>query len=129
MKQGKKNLKINVPVDVYSLEKHLYSLMFSGVYVSNIDIKKILDVMGYESSVDSRENLFELLFRQADADGRKKEAYRNLITMIQERKGKYAGLKNAYPSAAKAVDTWIIKTDHTVARMEDEMTRLADAKN
>jgi len=128
MKKGKKNFKIEVPVDVYSLEKHLYSLMFSGVYVSNTDIKKILDTMGYEASFDSRENLFELLFSKAEEEGKKIEVYQHLMTLVQERKARYTRLKEAYPKAApKGIDLWIAKTDKTLERMVDEKARLANA--
>lgn len=128
MRGGKKRLKIDVPVDVYSLEKHLYSLMFSGVYVSNVDIKKILDAMGFESGVDSRENLFELLFSEAEKVGRKKEAYEHLITLLESRKARYDTLKSGYPKAAnKGIDLWLMKTDKTLDRMHDEMKRLDNA--
>jgi len=127
MKKGKKNLKIDVPVDVYSLEKHLYSLMFSGVYVSNVDIRNIMKAMGYDTGLDSRENLFELLFKEAEKEGRKKEAYAQLMKLVQSRISRYEQLAASYPAAVKATDTWIAKSRRTIERMEEETARLDNA--
>jgi hypothetical protein len=127
MKKGKKNLKIDVPADVYSLEKHLYSLMFSGVYVSNTDIRNIMKAMGYDTAQDSRENLFELLFKEADKEGRKKEAYAGLMRLVQSRIDRYEQLASAYPGAARATSVWITKSQRTMERMKDETARLENA--
>ncbi len=127
MKKGKKNLKIDVPVDVYSLEKHLYSLMFSGVYVSNVDIRNIMKEMGYETALDSRENLFEELFKKAEADGRKKEAYSHLQTLVGKRINRYSTLGNTYPKASKVTGIWVSQANKTLERMDEEMGRLDNA--
>ena len=127
MKQGKKKFKIDVPVDVYSLEKHLYSLMFSGVYVSNIDIRAIMKRMGYDVALDSRENLFEELFKRAEDEGRKKEAYQNLYGLVKERIGRYEMLGSNYPAAGKVTNIWISQANKTLERMDDEMGRLENA--
>lgn len=127
MKKGKKNFKIEVPVDVYSLEKHLYSLMFSGVYVSNVDIRNVMKRMGYDVSLDSRENLFEELFKKAEAEGRKKEAYQKLQELVQSRIGRYETLGNNYPAASKSTNIWINQATKTLERMDEEMGRLEDA--
>jgi len=129
MKKGRKNLKIDVPVDVYSLEKHLYSLMFSGVYVSNVDIRNIMKKMGYEVALDARENLFEELFKRAEEEGRKKEAYAKLQDLVKSRVGRYEALGAAYPAASKASNIWIGQSNKTLGRMEEEMARLSDAEN
>jgi len=127
MKQGKKKFKIEVPVDVYSLEKHLYSLMFSGVYVSNVDIRKIMNQMGYETALDSRENLFEDLFKKAETDGRKKEAYQHLQALVKERIGRYETLGGNYPAASRVTNIWVSQAAKTLERLNDEMGRLANA--
>ena len=127
MKQGKKKFKIEVPVDVYSLEKHLYSLMFSGVYVSNVDIRNIMKTMGYDVPLDSRENLFEDLFKKAEADGRKKEAYQKLQTLVNERIGRYETLASNYPASSKVVNIWVSQATKTLERMNEEMGRLENA--
>lgn len=127
MKKGKKNLKIDVPVDVYSLEKHLYSLMFSGVYVSNVDIRNIMKQMGYDVALDSRENLFEELFKKAEEEGRKKEAYEKLQVLVKSRIQRYETYRSNYPAAEKVTNIWINQAAKTLERMEDEMGRLADA--
>ena len=127
MKQGKKKFKIEVPVDVYSLEKHLYSLMFSGVYVSNVDIRAIMKQMGYETALDSRENLFEELFKKAEADGRKKEAYQYLQGLVDERIGRYETLGSNYPAASKVTNIWVSQATKTLDRLKEEMGRLENA--
>ena len=129
MKKGKKNLKIDVPVDIYSLEKHLYSLMFSGVYVSNVDIRNIMKKMGYDVALDSRENLFEELFKRAEKEGRKKEAYDALKALVQSRVNRYKTLENTYPGASRLTNIWVNQSLKTLDRMDTEMARLNDAKN
>jgi len=127
MQKSKKNLKIDVPVDVYSLEKHLYSLMYSGVYVTNLDIRKVMKNMGYDIPIDSREALFEKLFVRAEKDNRKVDAYRQLILLLRGRVERYEDLKKMYPGAKIPVAEWISKAENTIFRMRDEMSRMSNA--
>ena len=80
MKKGKKNLKIDVPVDIYSLEKHLCSLMFSGVYVSNVDIRNLMKKMGYDA--------FELSHRvKVIENGKKRYSWHSVALVIDRKTG------------------------------------------
>ncbi len=124
MKKGNKKHHIDVPVDVYSLEKHLYSLMFSGLYVSNVDIRNIMKKMGYEAALDARENLFELLFSEAAKEGRKKEAYGYLGDLVESRMKRYKTYEKLYPKAANATHVWLTKSQRTLDRIHSEMEQM-----
>ena len=124
MKKGNKKHKIDVPVDVYSLEKHLYSLMFSGLYVSNVDIRNIMKEMGYEAALDSRENLFEKLFTSAADEGRKKEAYALLGELVEKRMKRYKTYEKLYPRASNATHVWLTKSQKTLDRIHSEMEQM-----
>ena len=124
MKKGNKKHKIDVPVDVYSLEKHLYSLMYSGLYVSNVDICNIMERMGYDTSVDSRENVFERLFQEAEKEGRKKEAYALLGELVEKRMKRYKTYEKLYPKASNATHVWMTKSQKTLDRIHKEMEQM-----
>lgn len=126
MQKNKKNLKIEMPVDIYSLEKHLYSLMFSGVYVSNIDIRNVMKNMGYDVPMDSREALFEKLFLRAEKENKKEQAYKEIMVLLKKRVEKYEDLKNSYPQSSKPISDWINKAENTIFRMKDEIVRMGN---
>ncbi|MDQ1339778.1 MAG: hypothetical protein QG567_932 [Campylobacterota bacterium] len=126
MQKNKKNLKIEMPVDIYSLEKHLYSLMFSGVYVSNIDIRNVMKNMGYDVPMDSREALFEKLFLRAEKENKKEQAYKEIMVLLKKKVEKYEDLKNSYPQSSKPISDWINKAENTIFRMKDEIVRMGN---
>lgn len=115
-----------MPVDIYSLEKHLYSLMFSGVYVSNIDIRNVMKNMGYDLPIDSREALFEKLFLRAEKENKKEQAYKEIMVLLKKRVEKYEDLKSSYSQSSKPINDWINKAENTIFRMKDEIVRMSN---
>jgi len=120
MKMKKKKFEVEVPAEIYSLEKHLYSLMMSGVYISNIDIQKIMLQMDYDTPLHTRERLFEDLFKKSKAEGRIHEAFELLGRLVSQRIGYYERLASLYSEASKPIDLWLNRARHTLQRIQTE---------
>jgi hypothetical protein len=55
--KAKNRVKINVPENIYSVQRMLNSQMLSGLYISNVDIHRVLEHVGIKVIMGERDGL------------------------------------------------------------------------
>jgi|SaaInl8_150m_RNA_FD_contig_31_1441608_length_595_multi_9_in_0_out_0_1 hypothetical protein len=124
MKQ-KNKIKINVPENIYSVQRMLNSQMLSGLYVSNVDIHRVLKSVGISAIQGERDGLWENLFNEEKSIKKLPEILEELRNLALRRIAKYSAIKANYPNSAEMIDIWITKSNKSVERISEEIEKLA----
>jgi hypothetical protein len=123
--KAKNRVKINVPENIYSVQRMLNSQMLSGLYISNVDIHRVLEHVGIKVIMGERDGLWENLFADEASTKKLPEILEELRNLALSRITKYSALKANYPAASDVIDAWITKSNKSVERISEEIEKIA----
>lgn len=104
-----------------SLGFYLYELLgvdYSGVYISNIELRGIAQTMGLEIKLTDNQKMFGEMLKLAKDEGRMAEALERIKELIGERILAYKELAQRYAGVADVIEEWQIKAARASRKIE-----------
>lgn len=115
------NIDDNKKLISTSLGFYLYELLgvdYSGIYISNADIKSIAQKLDIDIKLTDNHKMFGELLKVAKESGRLTQALETVKKMMENRLEVYEELAKSYPKAEEATQEWIIKGKRAVRKIE-----------
>lgn len=103
------------------IHKQLLSLYYSGIYITNSELREIGEKLGFEQPLKDREFMIKQLRIDAREAGKNAELLQELKKLIAHRISGYEAYKKAYPKAGGLVDSWIEKARAHTKELEEEL--------
>ncbi len=111
-----------LPPAYEGVERQLMALFYSGVYITNADIVRVAETLGFEGyGLKDRISLLKDLMHEAHESGRKAAMMQAFMTILQERAQAYQELVHAYPAASQILGDMIQKARATAMLLQREM--------
>lgn len=104
-----------------SLGFYLYELLgvdYSGVYISNAEIKTIAQKLDIDIKLTDNQKMFGELLKVAKSSGQLVNALEFVKKLIENRVKTYEELANSYPKAEDATSEWSIKAKRSIRKIE-----------
>ncbi len=99
--------------------KKSLSLFFSGVYLTNYDIRKIGLKIGKEYPLKERGLLLRIILKDISDSLEKREiAINSLIELLEERRNAYIGLRDSYRGSEDILEPWCTKIDSYILELK-----------
>ncbi|MGE4398038.1 MAG: hypothetical protein AB7D29_00840 [Campylobacterales bacterium] len=105
-----------------SLGFYLYELLgvdYSGIYITNAELKSISEKMGIEIKLTDNHKMFGELLKVAKENGRLVEALEVIKKLMESRLVVYEELANNFPKAEDATSGWTIKAKRAIRKIEN----------
>ena len=117
----KRHMEPELPSSYGAIERQLMAVHYCGVYITNADIVRIAEGMGYTFGLKNRTSLLKDLMHEAYESGRTPEMLQAFSRLLQERASGYQALAKSFPASASVLHDMIQKARATVMLMQREM--------
>jgi len=111
--------------DYESLEKHLLSTYFSGVYISSYDLVQIAKRLDVELALKERDVLMRKLFGEMKEQNRLNDLLAQFMLFFKDRATAYTRLGNQHMDARDIIGSWIQKAKSTDMLLKREAQKVA----
>lgn len=95
----------------------ILSLLTSGVYINEIELKGIAEKADYRVKTEGRLALLSELHSAATTE-QKKVLQDSLTTLLERRQNNYTALNEKYPDAAALIDSWKVRVDKMIGELK-----------
>lgn len=103
------------------LHKQFMAIYFSGIYVSNFELKKIADAVGFEVDLSDRDKMFHTMIGLAKEQEKMPQFIGACVALIKGRIEGYIALSERFPDSKNVIHQWIHKANSTILLLQREV--------